>query len=95
MFPRYVQGADGKVYQRRPSSPDEREYLAGRVHYLQHAERRSVRQIVAALQDEDDVRRSVGWVSGILRNWTCSKCSGAAKAPPEHSGSPEHRDEVE
>jgi hypothetical protein len=79
--PHDVLGADGKIYQRRPSTQEERDYLADRAHYLSHAENRSVRQIVAALLDEDGVRRSVGWVSGILRTWTCSKCSGATNEP--------------
>ncbi len=76
----HIQGVDGKTYQRHPSTPVERDYLAGRVHYLRHAEGRSVRQIVTALQQDDNARRSVGWVSQIIRTWTCDQCSGATKA---------------
>ncbi|MEB8341798.1 hypothetical protein [Streptomyces endophyticus] len=55
-------------------SADDREFLVTRVHYLRHVEGLSVRQILAALAEAHNVRRSVGWVAGALKDWECGRC---------------------
>lgn len=71
-----VLGTDGKTYPDRWLSADDRAFLTGRVHHLRHAEDLSVRQIIARIQTDHSVRRSVGWVAGVLKDWRCDHCSG-------------------
>jgi hypothetical protein len=83
-----VLGLDGKLYPRPRLGEHERDMLNGRVHYLSHAERLSVRAILAVLAEQHNIHRSVGWVVYVLKNWTCVACSGGANETPEHAGSP-------
>jgi len=76
--PARVLGLDGKSYPSRPLPAADQEQLVGHVHYLAHAERLSIRQIQASLEREHGVRRSVGWISGVLRDWRCDHCSGGS-----------------
>lgn len=91
-----VTGTDGKTYPDQWLSAGDRAFLAGAVHYLHHTERLSVRQILARLESDHDVRRSVGWAAGVLKTWRCDHCSGEGKAAPEQcvqvrqNGTPEH-----
>jgi hypothetical protein len=76
---RRVLGVDGKSYPEYVPA-EQRARIAGRVHYLSHAEGLSVRQIVARLEADHGIRRSVGWVSTTLRTKQCIKCSGVSNA---------------
>lgn len=83
----HIRGIDGKFYP--PLLPeDDRQWLMGRVHYLSHDDRLSIRQIQAAILQENGVRRSVGWISGVLHGgFTCEACPGVQVSPnatPEH-----------
>jgi hypothetical protein len=69
-----VTGLDGKTYRARAMTPVQRIALVSRVHYLSHVERLSVRRIVAALEDVNSVRVSVGAVHKYLNNWRCEVC---------------------
>lgn len=80
-----VRGLDGKTYPPSALCLADRSYLVGRAHYLAHDEGLSVRQIVARLELDHGVRRSVGSVSTWLRTWTCDLCSGGAKHTPEQA----------
>lgn len=82
--PRCVRGRDGKVYPAWPLTADEREFLVGRVHYLSHRERLSVRSIIRRLDQDHRVRRSLGTVHSWLHGWTCDGCSGVTDDAPEH-----------
>ncbi len=86
LAPGRIVGRDGKKYPAAWMPAGDRRYLAGYVHHLAHVERRSVRQIVAAVRDEYDIRRSVGWVAGILKDWRCDHCSGVPNCAPEQPG---------
>ncbi|MBI0294471.1 hypothetical protein JBE04_08245 [Streptomyces sp. PRKS01-29] len=78
-----VLGLDGKTYPPR-LSVDDRRFLFGRVHYLSHDERLSVRQIIDRLIADHGVQRSVGWVSSTLRK-PCTACVQARRnETPEH-----------
>jgi hypothetical protein len=86
-----ITGTDGKTYPARWQTPQDREWLKGRVHYLHHNQQLSVRQIRAVLAEDHNVRRSVGWVSGVLNTWRCdhNTCSGDRNLSPEHQ-EPQH-----
>lgn len=71
-----VLGLDGKSYPSNPLPSDDLDFVRGRVHYLHHDEGLSVRQIVARLEDDNNVKRSVGSVSAYLTRWLCAECSG-------------------
>lgn len=71
-----ITGTDGKSYPDRWLDEESRSFLNGRVHHLKHAEGLSVRQILARLAEDHEVRRSVGWVAGVLKEWRCEHCSG-------------------
>lgn len=92
MFPERVLGTDGKTYPSRWYSAETREWLAGRVHYLSHDEGMSVRRIQAALAEQHDVRRSVGWISSVLTGMRCNHCSGESNESPEQSAGHQHQE---
>jgi hypothetical protein len=69
-----VKGLDGKTYRAKAMTPVQRTALVSRVHYLSHIEHMSVRGIVAALEDVNSVRVSVGAVHKYLSNWRCEVC---------------------
>lgn len=82
-----VRGLDGKTYPTQPLHPDDLDHLVGRVHYLSHDEHLSVRQIVARLDIDHGVRRSVGTVHSWLRTSICDACVQVAPTDtPEQRG---------
>lgn len=83
--PTRILGLDGKSYPGVWLSTDDRTRLVGIVHALSHDNGLSVRQIIARIVDDYDIRRSVGWVSTALRTWTCPGCSGAQNETPEQA----------
>ncbi|MBD3931965.1 hypothetical protein IF129_10395 [Streptomyces chumphonensis] len=87
MTPR-VLGLDGKSYPAQ-NSPQIRARLFSRVHYLRHTECLSLRQILDRVESEHGVRRSVGWVSGVLRT-PCTWCVQVAqnRTPEQQDGGP-------
>ena len=82
-----VCGMDGKSYP-YPSQA-RRDHVNGRIHYLDHAENLSIRQIVATLAGEG-FRVSVGTVHRTLSTWECVECPAPVQVghvdPPEHLG---------
>jgi hypothetical protein len=82
--PGYIRGTDGKVYPYRRLTDEQRASWVGKVHYLHHAERLSIRDILNTLQGEG-FYCSVGTVHAWLKSWRCTECSGGAKDSPEHS----------
>lgn len=80
-----VRGIDGKLYRSRPRTSEDRERLILECHRLAHRGM-SIRQIREALLYSYCARASVGAVAGYLRDWRCSRCSGAANAAPEQKG---------
>lgn len=84
--PEHVRGLDGKTYPASRLSQADRAELAGFVHARCH-EGMSVRRIVAILGEGFGVRRSVGWVVGVLREWRCPACvQVSGNHTPEQSG---------
>lgn len=76
-----VLGIDGKVYPCR-LSPELREYVFGRCHYLAHVEHMSIRRIREQLLYDHRIARSVGSIAADLKH-PCEVCSGAANGAPE------------
>lgn len=77
----YVMGLDGKVYPSR-NKRSERLYVIQLVHVLAHSGL-THRQVVVALADRHNIRRSVGSVNADLTNWQCPTCSGDPDETPE------------
>lgn len=78
--PGHCRGIDGKVYRNHPLSADDRQWLIARVHYLSHDGALPVRKIRAAILSETSAQPSIGWISQVLRQHPCERCSGVSKS---------------
>lgn len=88
VFPSRMTGLDGKSYPAAPLPAKDRAFLIDAVHHFHCAERLSVRNTLACIQDEHGIRRSVGWAAGVLKTYECAHCSGERNGTPEQVRAP-------